>query len=122
MGARPMLNKLGIALGAAVALACCHAAAAADGHRKHVHHPRRLAAGPTGPAVSPPVVVGRLVHHPANNIACDTRDRPLRAIPCDQPVWVYGSPCEIDQGEGFYRECGQPPGVGLHDRWRNGRP
>ena len=48
---------------------------------------------------------GRLVSHPAFNIACQTRDRALRALPCDQPVWVYGSPCEIDLGLGRWRNC-----------------
>ena len=48
---------------------------------------------------------GRLVLHPASNIACMTWDRATRALPCDQPVWVYGSPCEIDLGLGRYRSC-----------------
>ena len=48
---------------------------------------------------------GRLVLHPASNIACMTRDRATRALPCDQPVWVYGSPCEVDLGLGRYRSC-----------------
>lgn len=48
---------------------------------------------------------GRLVHHPALNIACDDVDKAYRAIPCNQPVWVYGSPCEIDLGLGASRPC-----------------
>jgi hypothetical protein len=48
---------------------------------------------------------GRLVMHPASNIACMTRDRATRALPCDQPVWVYGSPCEIDLGLGRSKPC-----------------
>jgi hypothetical protein len=48
---------------------------------------------------------GRLVYHPASNIACNTHYRSTRAIPCDQPVWVYGSPCEVDLGLGRYRSC-----------------
>ena len=48
---------------------------------------------------------GRLVYHPASNIACNTHYRATRAIPCDQPVWVYGSPCEVDLGLGRYRSC-----------------
>ena len=48
---------------------------------------------------------GRLVYHPASNIACDTRYRSTRALPCDQPVWVYGSPCEVDLGLGRSRSC-----------------
>jgi hypothetical protein len=46
-----------------------------------------------------------LVLHPANNIACNTPYRSTRALPCDQPVWVYGRPCEIDLGLGRYRSC-----------------
>jgi hypothetical protein len=46
-----------------------------------------------------------LVLHPAHNIACDTQYRSTRDLPCDQPVWVYGSPCEIDLGRGRYRSC-----------------
>jgi hypothetical protein len=48
---------------------------------------------------------GRLVNHPAFSIACQTRDRATRALPCDQPVWVYGRPCEIDLGLGRWRDC-----------------
>jgi hypothetical protein len=48
---------------------------------------------------------GRLVMHPASNIACNTPFRSTRALPCDQPVWVYGHPCEIDLGLGRYRSC-----------------
>ncbi len=48
---------------------------------------------------------GRLVYNPAFNIACQTHYRSTRALPCDQPVWVYGSPCEIDLGLGRYRPC-----------------
>jgi hypothetical protein len=46
-----------------------------------------------------------LVLHPASNIACNTPYRATRALPCDQPVWVYGNPCEIDLGLGRYRSC-----------------
>ena len=46
-----------------------------------------------------------LVLHPASNIACNTPYRAARALPCDQPVWVYGTPCEIGLGRGFYRNC-----------------
>jgi len=48
---------------------------------------------------------GRLVYHPASNIACDTHYRATRGLPCDQPVWVYGSPCEVDLGLGRSRPC-----------------
>ena len=57
------------------------------------------------PVLPAPYGGGRLVLHPASNIACMTRDRATRALPCDQPVWVYGSPCEVDLGLGRYRSC-----------------
>jgi hypothetical protein len=57
------------------------------------------------PVLPAPYGGGRLVLHPASNIACNTRDRATRALPCDQPVWVYGSPCEVDLGLGRYRSC-----------------
>ena len=56
-------------------------------------------------ALPPPYYGGTLVLHPASNIACNTPYRATRALPCDQPVWVYGSPCEIDLGLGRYRSC-----------------
>jgi hypothetical protein len=51
---------------------------------------------------------GRLVYQPASNIACNDVDKATRAIPCNQPVWVYGSPCEIDLGLGRSRPCDEP--------------
>jgi len=27
-----------------------------------------------------------------------------RALPCNQPVWVYGSLCEIGPGRGYHRD------------------
>ena len=51
------------------------------------------------------VLAGRQVLHPAWSFACMTRDRATRALPCDQPIWVYGSPCEVDLGLGRYRPC-----------------
>ena len=57
------------------------------------------------PVLPPPYYGGRLVLHPASNIACNTPYRSTRALPCDQPVWVYGSPCEVDLGLGRYRSC-----------------
>jgi hypothetical protein len=61
---------------------------------------------------------GRLVMHPALNIACNTRDRGTRALPCDQPVWVYGSPCQIDLGLGRWRDCDEPaPHRSRTNRW-----
>ena len=113
-----MSVKFGIALISLGVFVCAPAALA----KNHSNAKRGQAVQPAH--ISAPGLFGggRLVLNPANNIACNTRDRPSRAIPCDQPVWVYGSPCEIDEGEGFYRDCDQPPGVGIHDRWRNGRP
>lgn len=48
---------------------------------------------------------GRLVSHPAHNIACNTPESGSRWLPCDQPVWVYGSPCEVDMGSRRTRPC-----------------
>ena len=59
-------------------------------------HPRVVESAPYG---------GTLVLHPASNIACNTSYRATRALPCDQPVWVYGRPCELDIGLGHYRSC-----------------
>ena len=67
------------------------------------HHGRKHRPPPT--LVEAPPHAGTLVLHPASNIACNTQYRATRALPCDQPVWVYGSPCEIDLGLGFYRSC-----------------
>jgi hypothetical protein len=70
-------------------------------HRRHAH-----VAGYEERVVPPVPYSGpTLVLHPAHNIACDTHYRSTRAIPCDQPVWVYGNVCEIDLGLGFYRPC-----------------
>ena len=74
-------------------------------HHRHPHilryqEPAIIPAAPYGGGL-----VGRLVAHPASNIACMTPYQPTRALPCDQPVWVYGSPCEVDLGLGRYRSC-----------------
>jgi hypothetical protein len=78
----------------------------ANAHKAPRHHRHadivRYQEQPVAPA---PYGGGRLVLHPASNIACMTRDRATRALPCDQPVWVYGSPCEVDLGLGRYRSC-----------------
>lgn len=92
-------------------------AAAADGHAARRHHHGHAAL----PVARAPESFGggRLVMNPSFNIACQTRDRATRALPCDQPVWVYGSPCEIDLGLGRWRDCDDPPGVvrgGSHRR------
>jgi hypothetical protein len=82
-------------------------AALADGPvRNKAHHRHIHAAQVAVPPVSAPSPFGgRLVAHPAWNIACNTRDSGTRALPCNQPVWVYGSPCEIGLGLGRYRNC-----------------
>jgi hypothetical protein len=71
------------------------------------HHVRRhpVQAAVVEPSPAPPYNGPTLVLHPANNIACDTPYRATRALPCDQPVWVYGRPCEIDLGLGRKRSC-----------------
>jgi hypothetical protein len=73
----------------------------AKARHRHVHAAQ--VAVPLAPA--PSAFGGRLVTHPAWNIACNKRDSGTRALPCDQPVWVYGSPCEIGLGGGRYRNC-----------------
>ena len=79
----------------------------ADAYKARGHHHRHagvVRAAP--PAVAPAPYDGpTLVLHPASNIACDTPYRATRALPCDQPVWVYGSPCEVDLGLGRSRSC-----------------
>jgi len=81
--------------------------ALADGPAGNKTHHRHIYATPVvvTPAPAPSVFGGRLVTQPAWNIACNTRDSGTRALPCNQPVWVYGSPCEIGLGRGFYRNC-----------------
>jgi hypothetical protein len=97
-----MLMRTIVTLAAILAIGTGNGFANAHKARRHHHH---------GPVVEPlaasPVAYGggRLVAHPASNIACMTRDRATRALPCDQPVWVYGSPCEVDLGLGRYRSC-----------------
>ena len=98
-----------LAAGAPAALAGDHVA----NRHHHGHGPLHAAPAPEN------FGGGRLVMHPSFNIACQTRDRATRALPCDQPVWVYGNPCEIDLGLGRWRECDDPPGVvrgGAHRR------
>jgi hypothetical protein len=98
-----------------VALACVaafgtgHARAdayKAPRHHRHAHRVQyqepNFSPAPFSPA---PYDGPTLVLHPASNIACDTPYRSTRALPCDQPVWVYGNPCEIDLGLGRSRSC-----------------
>jgi hypothetical protein len=96
-----MLMRTIVTLAVILVLGSGNAWATAHKAPKHRHaHPVR------NEAVSPPPYYGgTLVLHPASNIACNTPYRASRALPCDQPVWVYGSPCEIDLGLGRYRSC-----------------
>ena len=76
-------------------------AAAAKSRRPHARQAQATIVEPQVAPYNGPT----LVLHPASNIACNTPYRVSRALPCDQPVWVYGSPCEIDLGLGRYRSC-----------------
>jgi hypothetical protein len=99
-----MLMRTIVTLAALLALASSNGLASAHKVRRHYHH--TVIGAEQAQVVAPPASYGgRLVLHPANNIACMTRDRATRALPCDQPVWVYGSPCEVDLGLGRYRSC-----------------
>jgi hypothetical protein len=99
-----MLMRTIVTLAAVLALGTSTGFANGYKARRHHHH----AYGVGGePSIVPPAPYNgpTLVLHPRNNIACDTIYRSTRAIPCDQPVWVYGEPCEIDLGLGRYRSC-----------------
>ena len=98
-----MLMRTIVALAAIFALGSNGSASAHQSPRHHRHRAQRPISGAAGFAGA--LYGGRLVMHPAENIACDTPYRSTRALPCDQPVWVYGSPCEVDLGLGRYRSC-----------------
>ena len=98
-----MLMRTIVTLAAIIALGSTQGTMADKAPKHHRHaHIVRYQEEPVSPA---PYGGGRLVMHPASNIACNTPYRSTRALPCDQPVWVYGSPCEIDLGLGRYRSC-----------------
>jgi hypothetical protein len=99
-----MLMRTIIALAAVLAFGTSNGWADAYKAPRHHRH-ARLVRYQEQSALPAPYGGGRLVLHPASNIACMTRDRATRALPCDQPVWVYGSPCEVDLGLGRYRSC-----------------
>ena len=99
-----MLMRTILTLAAIFVLGCGNGWASAHKPPRHHRHAYSVADEPQVVA-PPPYYGGRLVLHPASNIACMTRDRATRALPCDQPVWVYGSPCEVDLGLGRYRSC-----------------
>jgi hypothetical protein len=47
----------------------------------------------------------RLIRHPAWSFACQSPYYLIGGRRCDQPVWVYGNPCEVDLGLGRWRPC-----------------
>jgi len=96
-----MLLRTILVISALLLFGIGNACAAAHKVRRH-YHDYVVVVPDTGPVNQ---FGGRLVYHPASNIACDTRFRATRALPCDQPVWVYGSPCEVDLGLGRSRPC-----------------
>jgi hypothetical protein len=101
-----MLMRTIVTLAAVLALGASNGWADAYKIRKHHHHHGAYIIQDEAQVVPPaPYGGGRLVLHPALNIACNTIYRSTRALPCDQPVWVYGSPCEVDLGLGRYRSC-----------------
>ena len=98
-----MLMRIIVTLAAVLVLGTSNGMA--DPHKARRHH-RHAYIVPEETHIIPPAYGGgRLVFHPAQNIACNTPYRSTRALPCDQPVWVYGSPCEIDLDLGRYRYC-----------------
>jgi hypothetical protein len=97
-----MLMRTIVTLAAILALGTSNGLADAYKARRHHHRAYIVRDDVVSPA---PYGGGRLVMHPASNIACNTPFRATRALPCDQPVWVYGSPCEVDLGLGRYRSC-----------------
>jgi hypothetical protein len=99
-----MLMRTFVTLAAVLALGTGSASADAYKARRHHHH-AHIVPDEAPVAYRAPYSGPTLVLHPRNNIACDTPYRATRALPCDQPVWVYGSPCEIDLGLGRYRSC-----------------
>ena len=98
-----MLMRTIVTLATIVALGSSNGWAGTHKVPRHHHHGALIVRDQS--ALPPPYYGGTLVLHPASNIACNTPYRATRALPCDQPVWVYGSPCEIDLGLGRYRSC-----------------
>jgi hypothetical protein len=99
-----MLMRTIVTLACVLALGASNGLADAHKARRHHHHAYVV---PAEPPLVPPAPYGgpTYVLHPAENIACNTPFRSTRALPCDQPVWVYGNPCEIDLGRGRSRSC-----------------
>jgi hypothetical protein len=100
-----MLLGKSVALTVSIVLAFVPVSGANAASHKHKHH--RAAVRYFTPEYET-LNGGRLVYQPASNIACNDVDKATRAIPCNQPVWVYGSPCEIDLGLGRSRPCDEP--------------
>jgi hypothetical protein len=68
-----------------------------------------------------PASEGRQVDHPAWSFGCAESDVGTRAIPCDEPIYVYGQPCEVGTGIDQWRQCtptreGRSVGVGRTPR------
>jgi hypothetical protein len=99
-----MLMRTIVTLAVILVLGSSNGWAGAHKARRHHHH-AYIVQDEAPIAYRAPYGGPTLVLHPRNNIACDTPYRATRALPCDQPVWVYGSPCEIDLGLGRYRSC-----------------
>jgi hypothetical protein len=97
-----MLMRTIVTLACVLALGTGNALADGTKARRHHHHSYIVR---DEPPVVAPYGGPTLVLHPASNIACNTPFRSTRALPCDQPVWVYGNPCEIDLGLGRYKSC-----------------
>jgi hypothetical protein len=93
-----------VALMTAVAFGCV-STETANAHWSRHHRGTHALSYVSKPAEQAAHFGGRLVLHPASNIACMTPFQSTRALPCDQPVWVYGSPCEVDLGLGRSRPC-----------------
>jgi hypothetical protein len=55
---------------------------------------------------------GRQVNHPAWSFGCAEPDVAVRGIPCDEPIYVYGAPCEVGVGPGQSRPCRNSEGAG----------
>jgi hypothetical protein len=99
-----MLMRIIVTLAAILALGSSNGWA--DAHKAPRHHRHaHMVRYPEQPVLPAPYGGARLVMYPASNIACMTPYQATSALPCDQPVWVYGSPCEVDLGLGRYRFC-----------------
>jgi hypothetical protein len=96
-----MSMKIAIVLAASVAMAM--SPAFAEGSRAKTKHHRHdwVAAN----AVESRTLPGTQVLTPAWSFACQTPYYLSRSLPCDQPIWVYGKPCEVGLGLGRWASC-----------------